>query len=101
MLCKGETVISQPNQVVMGIFATSDPVAYGEPGIRAGCCGSALVRMDRSTEAEGGLLEKSRMTGGFIVGSEFGEGDGADNFPRVLCYAEVNDDFMEAGQDAE
>ncbi|KFZ06122.1 hypothetical protein V501_07702 [Pseudogymnoascus sp. VKM F-4519 (FW-2642)] len=41
MLCKGKTVISQPHQdkVVMGIFATSDPVAYGEPSIRAGCCG--------------------------------------------------------------
>ncbi|OBT77299.1 hypothetical protein VF21_03449 [Pseudogymnoascus sp. 05NY08] len=100
MLCKGKTVISQPDQVVMGIFATSDPVAYGEPSIRAGCCGSALVRLDRSTEAEG-RLEKSGKIGGFIVGSEFGEGDGADDFLRVLCYAEVNDWRIEAGGEAE
>ncbi|OBT47138.1 hypothetical protein VE00_03120 [Pseudogymnoascus sp. WSF 3629] len=101
MLCKGKTVVSQTDQVIMGIFATSDPVAYGEPGIRAGCCGSALVRLERSIEAEGGLVENSGKIGGFIVGSEFGEGGGDDDFPRVLCYAEVNDGLIEAGREAE
>ncbi|OBT94543.2 hypothetical protein VE01_07959 [Pseudogymnoascus verrucosus] len=103
MLCKGITVISQPDQdkVAMEIFAMSDPVAYGEPSIRAGCCGSALVRMDRSTEAEGGLLEKGGEIGLFIVGSKFGEGKGADDFPRVLCFAEANDRVIEAGLEVE
>ncbi|KFY72665.1 hypothetical protein V499_07206 [Pseudogymnoascus sp. VKM F-103] len=103
MLCKGKTVISQPDQdkVVMEIFATSDPAAYGDPTIRAGCCGPALVRMDRSIEAEGGLLENSGKIGGFIVGSEFGGSGGAGDFPRVLCFAEVNDGVIEAGREAE
>lgn len=75
MLCKGKTVISQTDQVVMGIFATSDPVAYGEPGIRAGCCGSALVRMDRSTGAEGGLKIVGRL-GGLLWGRSLGRREG-------------------------
>ncbi|KFY23263.1 hypothetical protein V493_05968 [Pseudogymnoascus sp. VKM F-4281 (FW-2241)] len=94
MLCKGKTVISQTDQVVRGIFATSDPIAYGDTSIRAGCCGSALVRLGRSREAEG-VSEKSGEIGGFLVGSEFGGGDIPNDIPRLLCYAEVNDSFLE------
>lgn len=96
MLCKGKTVISQTEEIVLGIFATSDCVAYGDPDIRARCCGSALVRLAKSTEAEGGF-EKSGEIGGFIVGSELGEESGSDIIPRLLCYAEVNDGVIEAG----
>lgn len=100
MLCKGKTVISQNDndQVVLGIFATSDSTAYGDPSIRAGCCGSALVRLEKSREAEGGF-EKSGEVGGVIVASEF-EGEGiSDNIPRLLCFAEVNDALMEDGEE--
>ncbi|KFY95699.1 hypothetical protein V498_03210 [Pseudogymnoascus sp. VKM F-4517 (FW-2822)] len=81
--CK--TIISQTDQVVIGIFATSDCVAYGDPDIRARCCGSALVRLEKSTEAEGGL-EKSGEIGGVIVGLEVGEESGSD-YPEaaLLC----------------
>ncbi|OBT65830.1 hypothetical protein VE03_05439 [Pseudogymnoascus sp. 23342-1-I1] len=98
MLCKGKTIISQTDEVVLGVFATSDCVAYGDPDIRARCDGSALVRLKKGTEAEGGF-EKSGDIGGFIVGSEFEEKRASDNFPRLLCYAEVNDEVIEAGGD--
>ena len=68
MSCRGKCVISQEDKkkrvdstvtgkqkdlpdtgiflvLVQGIFATSDPIAYGEPIFRARCCGSALVRL--------------------------------------------------------
>lgn len=96
MLCKGKTVISHKDEVVLGIFATSDCVAYGDPGIRARCCGSALVRLEKSTDDEWGL-EKSGEVGGFIVGLEVGEESGSDSIPRLLCYAEVSDGVIESG----
>lgn len=97
MLCKGKTVISQhdSDQVVLGIFATSDSIAYGDPSIRAGCCGSALVRLEKSMEAKGGF-EKSGEVGGVIVASEFEGGSIPENTPRLLCFAEVNDALIEA-----
>jgi hypothetical protein len=48
--------------IVQGIFATSEPTAYGEPIIRAGCCGSALVRLEsedgKSTPSKQGSSSK-------------------------------------------
>ncbi|KFZ15360.1 hypothetical protein V502_05666 [Pseudogymnoascus sp. VKM F-4520 (FW-2644)] len=101
MLCKGKTVISQNgnDEVVLGVFATSDSAAYGDPSIRAGCCGSALVRLEKSREAEGGF-EKSGKIGGVIVASELEGGSIRDNTPRLLCFAEVNDALIEAGGEA-
>ncbi|KFY37724.1 hypothetical protein V495_07007 [Pseudogymnoascus sp. VKM F-4514 (FW-929)] len=58
MLCKGKTVVAE-GEVVMGIFATSDAMGYGDPGIRAGCTGSALVKLEKGGEDEGGLLKRS------------------------------------------
>jgi hypothetical protein len=48
--------------IVQGVFATSDPIANGEPIIRAGYCGSAvvqLVRQDKkSTPSKQGTSSK-------------------------------------------
>ncbi|KFX88526.1 hypothetical protein O988_08993 [Pseudogymnoascus sp. VKM F-3808] len=98
MLCKGKTVIAE-GEVVLGIFATSDAMGYGDPGIRAGCCGSALVRLEKGEEDEGGLLKRSGDIGGFIVSSEF-EGGIPNDIPRLLVYAEANDSFISDGREA-
>jgi hypothetical protein len=98
LLCKGKTVIAD-GKVVLGIFATSDAMEYGDPGIRAGCCGSALVRLEKDEDDEGGLLERSGEIGGFIEASEL-EGGVPNDIPRLLVYAEVNDSFIEDGRGA-
>ena len=68
LVCRGKRIVSQEDKekrvdlvlignqkdlpnvgtymvIVQGIYATSEPMAIGEPIIRAGCCGSAIVKL--------------------------------------------------------
>lgn len=42
-------------KTIQGIYSTNEPIVYGEPIIRDGCCGAALVRVAASAgkDAEG------------------------------------------------
>lgn len=82
MLCKGKRVITCEDKekrvdrfllgkpedlpdvgkylvLTQGIFATSEPVANGEPIIRAGCCGSAVVQLEKTTRQRKAKKSKS------------------------------------------
>ena len=103
--------------LVQGIFATSEPMIYGEPITRAGDCGSAVVRLRADEEsrddgksslvsAASTKLHAQRVErmfvnndeiGGFMHWSDLQEKTTRINIPRLYCYAEVTDPLTEAG----
>lgn len=83
LLCKGKRVISQEDKkrrvdqvfigqqndlpdagnylvIVQGIYATSEPMAQGQPIVRAGCCGSALVQLAKNPRPQNGKSTSSK-----------------------------------------
>lgn len=142
LLCKGKRVIKQEDKqrrvdpilrgkqedlpeagvfvvIVQGVFATTEPIIYGSPKIRAGVCGSALVRLTTSKEGEGaGIDESSPISGrsselhaqtvectfentgeigGFMRWSDLQDKTSDSPTPRLYCYAEVTDPLVDAG----
>lgn len=92
-------------------------MTYGLPVIRAGVCGSALVRLAESEgsrddgknsqapAAETGLITRtvensftnSGEIGGFMNWSDLQEKITHSAVPRLLCYADVTDPLINSG----
>ncbi|TAQ83186.1 hypothetical protein B7494_g8492 [Chlorociboria aeruginascens] len=103
---------------VQGIYATGDPLPYGDAVIRDGSCGAAIVRLlpdekgkktstagkdlptaagssRPGTQAGGWDFENTGEVAGFMYWADFPGKPG--NTPRFLCYAEVMDPLIDDG----
>ncbi|KAI4125324.1 MAG: hypothetical protein LQ347_005418 [Umbilicaria vellea] len=77
-----------------GVYATGSPEFYGVPKIRAGVCGSALVRVRKAGKDGGEVLEKGEISG-FMHWSDLQLKN--DTQGTLLCFADAVDDLVAAG----
>ncbi|MCJ1246699.1 hypothetical protein MMC30_003908 [Trapelia coarctata] len=77
-----------------GVYATGSPEIRGVPKIRAGICGSALVRVRKAGRDGGEVLENGEISG-FMHWSDLQLKN--DTQGNLLCFADAVDDLAAAG----
>ncbi len=78
-------------QLNQGLYATGVPEIHSHPNIRAGVCGSAVVRV-RSQNKD--VLERGEVAG-FMHWADLQSRNNATG--RLLCVADTTDELLDAG----
>jgi hypothetical protein len=77
-----------------GIYASGSPEIHGVPKIRAGVCGSAIVRVKKAGKAGETVLQNGEVAG-FMHWSDLQHK--YDTGGSLLCFADAVDELISAG----